>query len=271
MDKSLFVKNKSLRQISRETGKSLTTVRYWFHKYRLNLPLKIVVTPDELIIDAVKKSNSLAHALRILGRAIVGSNYKFLYEAISRLNLNISHWKPYGTKSPKTKVSWNKILIENSPYRITEKRKIRLVNGGLKVYRCQICGCDPVWNKNPLNLRLDHINGKRNDNRIDNLRFVCPNCDSQLPTFCSRNKKYQRLVNSKVRVTVSKTENMGSNPIRGTNFNTQVAQWVHDRYRSKVEMSGLINGESERRLSKPCQSVVRIHPWVPISTINDYV
>ncbi len=54
--------------------------------------------------------------------------------------------------------------------------------------RCALCGIDTVWNGDPLVLVLDHINGNADDNRRENLRLVCPNCDSQLPTYKSRNR-----------------------------------------------------------------------------------
>jgi hypothetical protein len=54
--------------------------------------------------------------------------------------------------------------------------------------RCAICGIASEWNGLPLVLVLDHINGDSNDNRRANLRLVCPNCDSQLPTYKARNK-----------------------------------------------------------------------------------
>lgn len=54
--------------------------------------------------------------------------------------------------------------------------------------KCSICNIDANWNNQPLVLILDHINGKSNDWSISNLRLVCPNCDSQLPTFKSKNK-----------------------------------------------------------------------------------
>lgn len=53
---------------------------------------------------------------------------------------------------------------------------------------CAICKIDATWNNQPLALVLDHINGQSNDWSISNLRLVCPNCDSQLPTFKSKNK-----------------------------------------------------------------------------------
>ena len=54
-------------------------------------------------------------------------------------------------------------------------------------YECAICGQLPVWNNMPLTLILDHINGKNSDNQLSNLRWVCPNCNSQLITTGSRN------------------------------------------------------------------------------------
>lgn len=65
------------------------------------------------------------------------------------------------------------------------KRKI--INRNLIPYSCDICEIGPEWHGNPMPLILDHINGINNDNRLENLRFVCSNCDSQLPTYKSRN------------------------------------------------------------------------------------
>lgn len=54
--------------------------------------------------------------------------------------------------------------------------------------RCAICGMESKWNGESLNFILDHINGDASDNHRYNLRLICPNCDSQLPTYKSRNK-----------------------------------------------------------------------------------
>jgi hypothetical protein len=79
------------------------------------------------------------------------------------------------------------IFCENSTYaRHSLKFKIRERN--LIDYVCACCGIGPEWQKKPMPLILDHINGINNDNRLDNLRFVCSNCDTQLPTYKSKNK-----------------------------------------------------------------------------------
>lgn len=77
-------------------------------------------------------------------------------------------------------------LTENSTYKTKELKK-RLVQESLLDYVCAECGLDPEWNGKKLVLALDHINGTNNDNRLSNLRFLCPNCHSQTDTFAGRN------------------------------------------------------------------------------------
>ena len=92
------------------------------------------------------------------------------------------------------KYSLDEILVENSTYTNRYRLKIRLIKENKMNYRCAICGNNGEWNGKPLSLQLDHINGVNNDNRIENLRFLCPNCHSQTETFSGKNKNYYRAV-----------------------------------------------------------------------------
>ena len=58
----------------------------------------------------------------------------------------------------------------------------------IKEYVCEVCGQDPVWQGKELTLTLDHIDGDVTNNRVENLRWLCPNCDTQTLTYCSKNK-----------------------------------------------------------------------------------
>lgn len=90
-----------------------------------------------------------------------------------------SHWD--------IKFPFEEVFIINSTYPRHCLKK-RILSNQLIDYRCGCCGIGPEWNGKPMPLILDHINGINNDNRLDNLRFVCSNCDSQLDTYKSRNK-----------------------------------------------------------------------------------
>jgi ribosomal protein L13E len=78
----------------------------------------------------------------------------------------------------------NAILISSRP-RVTIKR--RLIEAGILLNECEDCGLRE-WRGKPLSIQIDHRNGVRNDNRVENLRMLCPNCHSQTVTFGGRNR-----------------------------------------------------------------------------------
>jgi hypothetical protein len=83
-------------------------------------------------------------------------------------------------------VPLDEVMVENSSYsRCCLKR--RLLEEHIFENKCSRCGQDANWCGEPLVLVLDHINGINNDNRFENLRLLCPNCNSQTPTFAGRN------------------------------------------------------------------------------------
>jgi 5-methylcytosine-specific restriction endonuclease McrA len=144
---------------------------------------------DAQIQAAVAKSINMADTLRELGLLPVGGNFKVLRKNVSRLSLNTSHWrrgaKPHAAHKPKR--SLKDVLVIDSDYLDTTTLKRRLVQDGALLYQCVICGLRE-WCGSELVLHLDHINGVGNDNRITNLRLLCPNCHSQTASYCGRNK-----------------------------------------------------------------------------------
>lgn len=69
----------------------------------------------------------------------------------------------------------------------TSKVKVKLFTSGLKENKCEECGISE-WNGKPLVMHLDHVNGRSDDHRIENLKILCPNCHSQTETYAGKNK-----------------------------------------------------------------------------------
>jgi hypothetical protein len=80
----------------------------------------------------------------------------------------------------------DEVFRERSPVTTGNKLVKRLRRMGWED-KCQVCGISE-WRGKPLTLHLDHVNGVHDDNRLPNLRFLCPNCHSQTDTYCGRNR-----------------------------------------------------------------------------------
>lgn len=68
------------------------------------------------------------------------------------------------------------------------KLKRGLFKFGLKENKCEECGQLPIWNNKPLVLEIEHTNGDPTDNRLENLKILCPHCHSQTEFYCGKNK-----------------------------------------------------------------------------------
>ena len=134
---------------------------------------------------AIQKSFSLAQTIKSLGLYPGGSNYVQIHKYIKESGLSTKHFKGQGWNRGlkgigKPRFSLREILVENRYFQ-SYKLKQRLINAKLKPAHCEQCGWAQKTTDGFLPLELDHINGNHYDNRIENLRVLCPNCHSLTP------------------------------------------------------------------------------------------
>lgn len=153
---------------------------------------KIYKLSDEQFVELLKKSSTISEVLFKLGYTVKGNSwgYSQIRRRMTDLNLDYSIFKGKQCvmKNKITKVvKAEDILKENCKHQRTVLRRY-IIKNNLIPYKCAICGCTE-WQGRTLSLELDHINGINNDNRLENLRFLCPNCHSQTSTYGSRNQQ----------------------------------------------------------------------------------
>lgn len=140
---------------------------------------------EEELRTAVSNSLSMAEVIRNLGLRAAGQNFPSIRRQISLFNIDISHLT--GVKGvlsailKRRTLKDEEIFCENS--RVVWKIRRYYLKLNNVPYICVLCGNSGIHNNKPLTLQVDHINGVHNDNREDNLRWLCPNCHSQTPTY----------------------------------------------------------------------------------------
>jgi Zn finger protein HypA/HybF involved in hydrogenase expression len=144
---------------------------------------------DEQFVDVVKESRTYMEVMKNLKLRTFGANYKTIYKNVKRLKLDTSHF--LGKKEILAKARENRKKMSNeelfSINTIARKHvKNNVIQQNLIPYQCEKCGITE-WQGEKLSLHLDHKNGNNQDNRLENLRFLCPNCHSLTPSYCGRN------------------------------------------------------------------------------------
>ncbi|NQV13800.1 MAG: HNH endonuclease [Parcubacteria group bacterium] len=145
------------------------------------------------LIKAVASSKSYRQVLLKLSLRQAGGNYSQLKKYIKEYKLNTSHFKGRGwNKGNKLpflpKIDLKDILIKNSTFQ-SYKLKKRLFQEGIKPLQCEECGWAKRTKNGRLPLELHHVNGSAHDNRLQNLKILCPNCHSLKPNYRGRNIK----------------------------------------------------------------------------------
>lgn len=151
----------------------------------------------EQFIKAVQESFSIRQTLDYLGLSTTGQSYRTFYKSVEEWSVDYSHfsrtkWR-INTRTSSSQIKPIEeffILYDGraSNYPSSGSVKNRLYKEGLKQPKCETCSIAD-WNGLELSFHLDHINGQPWDNRLENLRILCPNCHSQTETYGGKNKE----------------------------------------------------------------------------------
>lgn len=153
---------------------------------------KIYEITDEQFVELIKSSTNISEVLFKLGYTVKGNSWGFsnVRRRMDDLNIPMSAFKGKFAmlqSSREKDLTAEMLFKENCKHNRNCLRRF-IIKNDLLPYKCAICGAKE-WNGKTLSLELDHINGINNDNRLENLRFLCPNCHSQTTTYGSRNQQ----------------------------------------------------------------------------------
>lgn len=163
-------------------------------------------TPLEDIQKQLDICSKLSDILRNLGIPSSGRNREVILSVIQENNLCMDKFRDNVKKRRETKIQYKKISTDESVVIIKRKPNLplseylvigdkilpgsvkkKLFKEGILEDKCSCCGMLPIWNNKPLKMQVDHSNGNPKDNRIENLRVLCPNCHTQTTTWGGKN------------------------------------------------------------------------------------
>ncbi|MFE1956945.1 HNH endonuclease signature motif containing protein [Streptomyces sp. NPDC059479] len=149
----------------------------------------------EILESAVAASTNMYEVLRRLGVELVGGQHTHISRRVKALGIDTSHFTPQvrtkNMRDNRRRRSAEEILVEDNSAQARRTPSSRLKRALLELgveERCALCGCEAMWQGHPLPLEVDHIDSNWRNNRIENLRILCPNCHSTTDTYRGRGK-----------------------------------------------------------------------------------
>jgi hypothetical protein len=152
---------------------------------------------DDDLRTAVAASSGYSETIRALGLIPAGGNYDRVQRRVRELAIDTSHftgmgWNKGGKFVPRPARPLEEVLVAGQ-WTASHNLKQRLFRGGLKTPACELCGWAERAPDGRIPVELDHENGDKTDNRLVNLRILCPNCHSLQPTHRGLNQRRRKL------------------------------------------------------------------------------
>lgn len=147
---------------------------------------------EEALRTAVSNNTTVMGVLRDLNIPLRGSWHAYISNTIKKMGIPWPHYQGFRNGLGGCKrATVNEVLTYNRlngrrehPYKLRQA----LLEKGIP-HACEICGLGSMWQEKPLTLQVDHRDGDPLNNNLDNLRFLCPNCHTQTPSYGSANKR----------------------------------------------------------------------------------
>lgn len=149
---------------------------------------------DQQIVESISDSRSFSETIMRLGmRNTQREHYQLLRDFVNSHAISIAHFVPDPKKIGRRALPLETLLVKGVAMTSTSTFKSRLIKAGFLVEKCAGCGLGSEWNGAPLVLQLDHEDGDRSNNLLENLRLMCPNCHSQTDTYAGKNSTIEKI------------------------------------------------------------------------------